>query len=424
MIVKKDLNIVTMDDNKFDSILRTKLQDYHHPAIHPGALDELHQQTSANASTSWHKRHYTELVIGSGIALGIIIFLLGYMLFIRTTRLIQDQSNTINDQKAQLEKLRVEVSALQNTNRDTIRIIQSHGASYTSNTQLLQRIARLEEENQELIEASRKNNDRQIYAAVDGRLRYTPPLEYSRHSALRYMEPYDHITLKNEKAHVSRQVSLSPTTLRALERHYSAGVGIKLGPTADVFGGHYSLGKGHMNLGGGVLADFIVSPSLGIETGVRYSERYYAVHDDEVLLNSGLPGTDSQLGELQGAEVDYRLLEIPFHLKYRYPLSLRDHFIAGIGYSCLIYLNQDFEYTYEFDNQSSNPTSIVSTVTSDEVKVYPGTVNITLGMSRMLKNKKIIEASLFYNHGIGTQGLEATRAQFFGLRGTYWFTVK
>ena len=38
--------------------------------------------------------------------------------------------------------------------------------------------------------------------------------------------------------------------------------------------------------------------------------------------------------------------------------------------------------------------------------------------------KKIIEASLFYNHGIGTQGLEKTRAQYFGLRGTYWFTVK
>ena len=172
------------------------------------------------------------------------------------------------------------------------------------------------------------------------------------------------------------------------------------------------------------MTEFIVSPSFGLELGIKYSERYYAITDEHILTGSTLPGVDGQLGQLQGAEVDYQLLEIPLNLKYRYPLSLKDHWIAGIGYSSLIFLNEDFEYTYEFDNQTPNPTSIVSTVSTDEAKVYAGTINFSLGISHVLKNKKIIEGSLFYNHGIGTQGVEKTRAQYFGLRGTYWFTVR
>ncbi len=218
--------------------------------------------------------------------------------------------------------------------------------------------------------------------------------------------------------------SLDAKSIRALEKHYSNGVGIKLGPSADIFSGRYSLGDKHLSLSGGVMTEFIVSPSFGLEVGIKYSERYYAITDEHILTGSTLPGVDGQLGQLQGAEVDYQLLEIPLNLKYRYPLSLKDHWIAGIGYSSLIYLNEDFEYTYEFDNQTPYPTSIVSTVSTDEVKVYAGTINFSLGMSHVLKNKKIIEGSLFYNHGIGTQGVEKTRAQYFGLRGTYWFTVR
>ena len=414
-----------MDDKKFDNVLRNKLQNYHHPSIHPGALDALHQQNSVKTSDRWHQHHRQELLTGSVIALGIIIFLIGYLLFIRTTRLIEDQEDTINDQRAQINSLQREVSVLQLARPDTIRIIQQHdGQSYALTTQLMRRIAKFEDENLELLEAN-KDRERRLFLSSNYARRFDILTDYSRiELPTREDEQPETYELKKEPKDQSTNKSMSAGTLRAIEEHYRRGVGIKLGPTVDIFGGDYSLGKGHINLSGGVLADFIISPSLGIETGLRYSERYYAVRDDDALSGSNLPGTDSQLGELQGAEVDYRALEIPFHLKYRYPLSLKNHWIAGIGYSCLIYLNQDFEYTYEFDNQSSNPTSIVSTVTSDRLKIYPGTINFSLGMSHVLKNKKIIEASLFYNHGIGTQGLEATRAQYFGVRGTYWFRVR
>jgi hypothetical protein len=353
------------------------------------------------------------------------MYLLGYTFVTRTVRIVEEQTNTINDQRARIDGLESEIKRLHQTTPDTIRITEIRTTNTALTSQLMQRIARLEESNRELMELKLKSSEIPTYNSgeesqsssqiIDATTSLADPASIS--------DTNQELLTKNITDNKS-QKALDTKTIRALEEHYRHGVGIKLGPALDVFGAKYSLGDGHLNLSGGLLADFIVSPSLGLETGLKYSTRYYAIVDPNNLTSENLPGVDPQVGTLQRAEIDYQLFEIPLTLKYRYPLSMKDHFIGGLGYSCLFYLNQDFEYTYEFDNQSPHPTSIVSTVSTSQVKTYPGTINISLGMSHAMKNKKIIETTLFYNHGIGTQGVEKTRAQYFGIRGTYWFTVR
>jgi len=423
--VNKNQNIVIMDDNRFDSMLRSKLEDYHHPVIDHTAIAALHQQQAVGTEASWYTRYRTEVLIGSGIVLVLLLYFLGYTLLNHTISLTEHQTKTISEQNAEIAALKKEVSRLQALRPDTIRIITSQQQDLSINPELLKRISFLEESNKELMALIANSRTIQSRSVGEESIPLTSMSEFSVSP-----KPIDMSNNINQPALATQTLSsthekyLSTKSIRALEKHYSHGVGIKIGPTADVFLSRYSLGNGELNVSGGILTDFIVSPALGLETGIKYSERFFAIDDQNALSGSTLPGVDEQLGNLKSAEVDYRLLEIPINLKYRHPLSLNDHWIASIGYSCLVYLNEDFEYTYEFDNPSTNPTSIVSTVTTNEAKVYPGTINFSLGMSHLLKNKKIIEASLFYNHGIGTQGLEKTRAQYFGLRGTYWFTVK
>ena len=411
-----------MDDRKFDSIIRSKLEEYHHPVIDPYALDAFHQQNSAIHQASWSSRHRTELVIVSGIALLVILYFLGYTLLTRSLKLGEQHTNTASDQNAQIEALRKEVSRLQLLRPDTVGIIEVRTQHSKLIDELNERIALLEVSNRQLMAINKRSKVIQSQAGEE--MSFNPSSNFhDAPQAIDITANKEHQPVQNKQSNMPEK-SMDVKSIRALEKHYSNGVGIKLGPSADIFSCRYSLGDKHLSLSGGVLTEFIISPSFGLEVGIRNSERYYAITDEYTLTGSTLPGVDGQLGQLQGAEVDYQLLEIPLSLKYRYPLSLKDHWIAGIGYSNLIYLNEDFEYTYEFDNHTPNPASIVSTVSTDEVKAYAGTINFSLGMSHVLKNKKIIEGSLFYNHGLGTQGVEKTHAQYFGIRGSYWFTVR
>jgi len=413
-----------MDDNKFDNAIRSKLEGYLYPAVDSTALEALHQQQNAVPGIgSWYSRHRMEIVVGSAIAVILLMYLLGYTYVTHTVRVVEEQNAK---QKVQIAGLENEIKRLRQTKPDTVRITEVRTENDALTSQLLQRIVRLEESNQELLDFKLKSG--QIPTPTSGEESNPSPLVMIDSPQLLALDSSlndaTQEIVKKEISDHNSQKALDTKSIRALEKHYIHGVGIKLGPVVDIFGGRYSLGNGNVNLSGGLLADFILSPSLGLETGLKYSARYYAIVDPNNLASTHLPGVDPQVGTLQRAEIDYQLFEIPLTLKYRYPLSIKDHLIGGLGYSCLVYLNQDFEYTYEFDNQSPNPTSIVSTVTTDQIKAYPGTINITLGMSHALKNKKIIETMLFYNHGIGTQGVEKTRAQYFGLRGTYWFTLK
>lgn len=412
-----------MDDSRFDSALRTKLREYEHPGD-PGALTGLHHQIAAISTASWYSRHRVELLIGTGLLIFTMILLGEQWL---TKHELEEEVKTLTAQTGEIEKLRAEVHQLQMRKPDTVRIIESRQQGSLLAASLIRRIATLEEANRKLMAYNLSQNEGAAFATSSESISEREPMNEAVPTRVTpHAVEGKSFRVVRERKEMSSPLerSLSAKTIYNLEKHYSRGVGLKLGPAVEFSNGLYSFGDGHANLGVGILADLIFSPSLALETGAKYSARYYAIHDEQTLANAPLPGVDTHFGDLQRAEIDYRMLEIPLNLKFRYPLSLANHWLAGIGYSSTIYLNEDLEYTYRFDNQTANPTSIVSTATVKKTSIYPGTINLSLGFSHALKNRRAIEASLFYNHGLGTQGVEETRARFFGVRGVYWFTIR
>jgi hypothetical protein len=54
----------------------------------------------------------------------------------------------------------------------------------------------------------------------------------------------------------------------------------------------------------------------------------------------------------------------------------------------------------------------------------PGMLNVSLGVSNLLKNKKILETSIFYQYSLGGLGEEKNHVRLLGVRGVYWFTIR
>jgi len=276
--VNKNQNIVIMDDNKFDSILRSKLEDYH-PVIDHTAISALHQQQAVTTGSSWYSRYRTEVLIGSGIVMFLILYFLGYTLLNHTVSLTEQQTKTINEQSAEIAALKKEVSRLQLVTPDTVRIkFQQQDLSITP--ELLKRISFLEESNSELMELIARSRAIQPRSAREESMPLTSMSEFSVSPKMIEMnDDNDQRAVPNQTVSSAHEKSLSAKSIRALEKHYSHGVGIKIGPTADIFLSRYSLGNGQPSISGGILTDFILSPALGLETGIKYSERFYAIDD-------------------------------------------------------------------------------------------------------------------------------------------------
>jgi hypothetical protein len=156
VIAKKNQNI--MDDRKFDSIIRSKLEDYHHPVMDHSALDAFHQQHETIHQASWYSRYRTELIIASGVALLVILYFLGYSLLTRSQDLGEQQTNAASDQKPQIEALRKEVSRLQLLRPDTVRIIEVRTQHSTLIDELNERIVLLEASNRQLMAINERSN--------------------------------------------------------------------------------------------------------------------------------------------------------------------------------------------------------------------------------------------------------------------------
>ena len=216
--------------------------------------------------------------------------------------------------------------------------------------------------------------------------------------------------------------TLSTKAIRDIQKHYSKGIGIKIGPVAELSHSNYSAGKGSNALSVGVMADFILSPSLSFETGAKYTHRFYDITDKSETSLLEFPDLDESLGELQQVDIDNYILEFPFNLKYRFPITLKTQWVGALGYSPLLYLRQDFEYKQAW---SGDPNlSVISTYRQNSLALYSGTLNFALGFSQELKNKRIFETSVYYQLGLGNKGLEKTNSNFVGLRGIYWLKAR
>ncbi len=419
-----------MDDNQFDDIIKKKVGEYQEPGFDPAALADLHYRMSAaDAVWPWYVRYRTELFVGTGLILCTLIILWNqWFLSNRDNMFLADNLLASKNSEEQI-KLQNEINYLKSVQPDTIKIIEFREQNSIAYTILLNRIASLEANLERYASSS---FERKLLSGLDSisfpkefisedyqqsitNPQRLVPRQMERESArAQWKDMYESIQTKER--------SLSVKAMRDIEDHYQKGIGIRIGPTLELSKGIYSMGKGRVDVGGGLLADFILSPSLSLETGGKHAHRVYQISDNDDLATAQLPNVEQNLGVPTNADIDSWILEIPLNLKYHYPTSLKSHLLGGIGFSSMLFTRQLLEYDYNFDGNSS--ATIYSVYSHSKPQLYFGTVNFMLGLSNQTKTKKIIETSIYYQYGLGTIGVENTKQSFLGIRSVFWFKIR
>lgn len=415
-----------MDDNRFDEIIKAKVGEYEEPRFDPSALAAFHHQMTSVTPAPWYNRYRTEVLIGSSALLSTLVLLCAIWYFSSgEADILKKNTLLLQQQREQIESLQEELRSLKAVLHDTVQILSLRGTDIRSdNNLLLQRISLLE------AQLEKVHDDLALYVLSEQqRFSSTDNQWANPTSDLSDLSPND-LQLKKEKDHSTSFIEkpgpqLSPTTIKELEKHYQKGIGIRVGPVLELSTGLYQDGGGgKLNLTAGVLGDFILSPSLSLETGAKFVHRVREREISSAQELSDLPYVNEDLGTVTSADVDSWMFEFPLNLKYRYPLSMKKHWIAGIGYSPLLYTKQLFEYEYDYQIDGSTFVTMSESYTEPGMKFEPGTINIMLGLSNHLKNKKILETSLYYQHILGSQGLENSRGGFLGIKTAYWFKIR
>ncbi|HCR54379.1 MAG TPA: hypothetical protein DIW27_08190 [Cytophagales bacterium] len=422
-----------MDDSQFDSNIREKLGDYEAPGFDPAALASLHHQMAAISITPWYSTYRTELIVGNTILMSTLLIIWSQWLFSnKATEAKEIEMMALKSQSQQFGQLQQELEYLKSVKPDTVHVIEYQQQSSILYLPLLQKIDRLERELKSILDESTRKNEMLLtqFKEQNELLSLTP-----NESSILYNSLSNRITPRKKPEKTKRAIAnelpislessernLSSKTIKEIQKHYQKGIGIKVGPSLLLSYGSFDPGDSRYNFGGGVLADFIVSPSLSIEAGVLHTQRHNRISSSDLLPLPTFPGADESLGKLNNVDIDSWVFETPINLKYRYPVSLKSNWIFGAGYSAMLYSKQILEYDYLFDNNPS--ASLNSSILDKQLRIYPGTVNLSLGFSSELKNKKIFEASLYYRYGIGKVGIEQTTPEFIGISSAYWFTLK
>ncbi len=421
-----------MDDNSFDDIIKRKVRDHEDPEFDPSALAAFNHRMSTLNYLPWYSRYRTALMVGSGVAMStlFIIFSL-WLMNANGSKALAENKLFIQSQQEQIAKLQHEINDLKKHVTDTVYITQVEVLTSPPNNAVLNRITALEltilkmREELAIEYESVKNSSRERDA-----LSITSTTVQQGNSELFHSKIIPDEKSKKSLKAIPKPISNSPLsntpfsvkTFRELEKHYKKGIGVRVGPILEFSKGFYSEGAGGIDITGGLLGDFLVSPSLSIETGGKFIHRFYKISEDELKSNSELPYINPDLAPLGQADIDSWMVEIPLNLKYRYPLSPKTHALAGLGFSSIIYTKQVLEYSYNFDSVPAGHVTEPHTISN--FARYGGTLNVSLGFSKRLKNKKILETSLYYQHGLGDSGIEKMRSNYLGIRGAYWFTLK
>ena len=419
-----------MDDKDFDDIIKRKVGEHEDPVFDSSALSSFHQQMATLDYTPWPSRYRTELMIGSGIAAGTFLILLSmWLLNTDASESFETSNLLIQDQQKKITELQTEINVLKKRKPDTVYIMQVTMSDAESKQleEMKLMILKLKKDlaiSSAKIQSLSAGSDSLSLGSTSNS--YFDPHHSNLFSAKvvpteknqKSMRAVDKSDGERKKSHTQ----FSAKTVRELEKHYRTGMGIRLGPTLDLSKGFYDQGSGEIDIAGGLLGEFIVSPSLSFETGAKFIHRVYEIPEEDLNSNLTLPDVNSDLAPVTQADIDSWMIEVPMNLKYRYPLSTKTYALAGLGYSSVIYTKQILEYSYNFDAIPSG--YITEPHIINDVTRYSGTLNISLGISKRLKNNKILETSLYYQHGLGEMGVEKNHSNYFGIRGVYWFTVK
>jgi hypothetical protein len=413
-----------MDDNKFDDILKGKVGEYADASFEPSALAALHHRMATDSDWPWHVRYRNEMLVGTGTVLIILFTLWGQWYFSgQKEQQFQNDFQLLKVQNEQLNDLLREMKNVSGTVADTIRVIEIRERDPHLYARLVQQIENLKDA---LTDSFANVSNKNLVQA-------NSPLPYNRQALMGSLDqpfhpfPISTFTLRIQdsikteiKQNTQEAKKLTAKEIKKAE-NYRKGVGFRLGSIVELSQGFYRAGSGEVSLGYGVIGDFILSPSLSVEAGLKLVHRFSSVPENE-LSKITLANANELIGDVKLAEIDSWIAEVPVNLKYRYPLSRKSSLLTSVGYSPMFITKQTLEYSYQYN--SSSDIYLKDSHNVSGFTFYPGAINISIGVSKQLKNKKILEGGIFFQQGLGEMGVEKNRLSSLGIRGVYWFPLR
>ncbi len=426
-----------MDDQHFDQQIKKQLESYVGPDFDPTALSDLRCRLASVTMLPWYVRYRTELLVVAAL----LLFTLFNVLWQTHTDQNRDQElvramDSLKLSQQTITTLREQLAAQASTASESAsekaKGSAVASASFSPETDdwsvLLERASRNDPDAQaflrQVADMLRSEN-----TTVQPDRPTSPNLPRLSSASYHFPWAVPSDSTQTTVGSVAKESGktdqpkkrVSAATARALKKHNQRGIGLRLGPVAGLSGVYYSSRPPSVNVVGGLLADWVLSPALSVETGAVYAPREFDQKATAALRN--LPGIDESLGQLEEVDIASQVIQFPLNLKLYLPLSGRTEGVVSTGYSFLLYLHQDLEYSYTpaTDSQRQGFKSVFE---QSKHRFYPGTVNVTVGTSTLLENQGRLEFSLRYQYGLGLTGLEQVKASTLGLRTAYWFTVR
>ncbi|NOT76881.1 MAG: hypothetical protein HOP08_18305 [Cyclobacteriaceae bacterium] len=453
-----------MDDQNFDKFIKDKLEGYQDPSFDESAMAGFHEKLSAVQPLPFYQQTWTHYLAAASIAV-LTVILFWYSSFEKGTNNVSETNKAqlkidsllivIHDLKEQVSSTSSLSSSLSNDNvSNTVNqkgeegsVIVNERTSKGSSRKMiaLGRTSDLPAEISSVL--MRKgmlvddNGSAYLVAPDKEGLMYVSLDHDQKSISSVYPSPRfngSFVSVSRKENEVARVTSIKKNEISSekredLEKHYTNGIGINLGPHADLMSQSFSKGHGLIVPRFGLLAEVVVSPKLSFEAGVDY---FYTAMDFDrnfQFQTIEIPNLDYSLGTINQAHIENTILSTPISIKYRKWVSEKNQAFVRIGYTPYFSIIQEYQCGYEFNNMSGNsyPPPYYSTnhqVTSIlQVKdnfFYGNTTSVSLGLTHQIRNKDKIEGSLFYESSLAPVGHERLSMSLFGIRTAYWFRLR
>ena len=448
-----------MDDHNFDEFVKGRLDGYEDPSFDPSALEGFHEKLAYFRPAPWYELPVSQYMMAASLTLFTVVNL--YLFWpskieIASSPITQKKTNQtiIDSLTVVIEQLKTESHVSTRFRDSLLNRFNSQPAVSQSATPKLQNgglyLGTTAEIPSDLYHALMVK--RMLVTENGGAFLIAPEKTSQSFAKLSELDlkgvganyPWPAAGLSDLELKIrsdetptviipERRRAVSSRMRNALEKHYSKGIGIYVAPHVDLAQSIFSKGDGGITPRVGITADWVLSPSLSVETGVDYS--ITSINFDRSFKDVPLPPTDPNLGAVEAVQVKNSLMSAPIAIKYRQWISEKSQAFVKAGYTPYFSLQQEYQLSYDFDrafdpNQGFGPGPnpnhhhVNSIQRVNDQKFYGNTSTISLGITRLVKNKNKLEAAVFYEKSIGDIGQEKLGMQLFGLRTAYWFNLR
>jgi len=468
-----------MDDNKFDNLIKDKLEGYEDPSFDESSIAGFHEKLASFRSAPWYQQPLPQYMATTILTVFTIIAVLIFSIKENVT----GNSSILNTEQLRIDSL---LTIIQNFKTESVllRKKDSADAKYRiekgmlenavannaiSNSTSGSRILNSTKQNSRASFSSRdvhviknkivplgpvmdlpldvyhaliKNgmlidDNGTAYLSAPDRDNYYSNNEYALlgikdvYQSLKFSKSF--VVLEEMQEPILKIIDKKENEIltgnkNELEKHYFKGIGINIGPHIDLSQGIFAKGEAPITPRFGLLTEIVTSPAISFETGVDYSTTSIAFDRD--LQTIEIPNLDTSLGSLSDANIKNTLLSAPIAIKYRQLISDKNQVFLRVGYTPYFSIMQEYQCGYKpnyFPPSGATPYGSHYVTSILQVKdnfFYGNTRSISLGLTRITRGKEKIEGSLFYESSLSAVGNEKISMTLFGIRTAYWFNLK